>query len=226
MPEPPAWTSTVSPDTSLALSNSMCSTVEKAIGAQAASRNDTPAGTGITRRAGRLRRSRAKPSRWKPIRPPTFSHRLSRPSRQALHTPHVSAPYITTRSPGVKPETCGPTAAISPEASAPMTSGSLRLANAMPRKPQRSMWLSATALTRICTSPAAGRRGAGSTSSSLRSATRVSARIAGPIRLGSAAITSVTFWPPKPNEFEIACATRASRATFGTTSSGIAGSGT
>ena len=65
--------------------------------------------------------------------PATFSHRLSRPSRHALHTPQVSAPYMTTGSPGLKPETSGPTAAISPEASAPTTSGSVRLANAMPR---------------------------------------------------------------------------------------------
>ena len=43
MPEPPAWTRMVSPGCSLALSNSMCSTVEKAIGAQAASRSATPA---------------------------------------------------------------------------------------------------------------------------------------------------------------------------------------
>ena len=83
MPEPPAWTSTVSPGSSLALSNSMCCTVAKAIGAQAASRKATPAGTGITSRAGMLTRSRAKPSTWKPMMPPTFSHRLSRPARQA-----------------------------------------------------------------------------------------------------------------------------------------------
>src|SRR4051794_10094445 len=38
--------------------------------------------------------------------------------------------------------------------------------------------------------------------------------------------TSVTFWPPKPNELESAWRTVASRATFGTTSSGIDGSGT
>ena len=43
---------------------------------------------------------------------------------------------------------------------------------------------------------------------------------------GSRASTSDTFWPPKPNELEIAWRMRASRATFGTTSSGIAGSGT
>ena len=62
MPEPPACTRMVSPGLSLALSNSMCSTVPKAIGAQAASRSETPAGTGIVSRAGRLIRSRAKPS--------------------------------------------------------------------------------------------------------------------------------------------------------------------
>ena len=62
MPEPPACTRMVSPGLSLALSNNMCSVVPKAIGAQAASRSDTPAGTGMTSRAGRLIRSRAKPS--------------------------------------------------------------------------------------------------------------------------------------------------------------------
>ncbi len=178
MPEPPACTSTVSPASSLALSNSMCCTVANAIGAQAASRQATPAGTGMTRRAGMLSRSRAKPSTWKPMMPEMFSHRLSRPSRQALQVPQVSPPYMTTAWPGVNAATSGPTAAISPAASAPTTSGSLRLANAMPRQPHTSMWLSATALTRICTSPAAGGGGgARSTSSSLRSATMVSARI-------------------------------------------------
>src|SRR5258707_15801147 len=42
---------------------------------------------------------------------------------------------------------------------------------------------------------------------------------------GSSPITNETFWPPKPNEFEIAWRKRASRASLGTTSSGIAGSG-
>src|SRR5499426_579256 len=51
-PEPPACTSTLSPGSSLALSNSMCCTVANAIGAQAASRRVTPPGTGITSRAG------------------------------------------------------------------------------------------------------------------------------------------------------------------------------
>src|SRR6266852_3892032 len=53
-----------------------------------------------TNSAGMLTRSRAKPSMWKPMMPPTFSHRLSRPSRQAAHWPQVLAPYITTLSPG------------------------------------------------------------------------------------------------------------------------------
>jgi len=57
---------------------------------------------------------------------------------QAAHRPQVMAPYITTLSPGTKPVTPLPVAAISPEASAPTTSGSCRLANAMPRKPHRS----------------------------------------------------------------------------------------
>ena len=44
----------LTPGLSLALSNSMCSVVPKAMGAQDASRSDTPAGTGIVSRAGRL----------------------------------------------------------------------------------------------------------------------------------------------------------------------------
>ena len=99
----------VSPGLSLALSNSMCSTVPKAMGAQAASRSETPSGTGTVSRAGMVTRSRAKPSMWKPMMPPTFSHRLSRPSRQAGQVPQVRAPYITTLSPGLRPVTSGPT---------------------------------------------------------------------------------------------------------------------
>src|SRR6202030_94486 len=105
-------------------------------------------------------------------------HRLSRPPRQASQVPQVKPPYITTAWPGLNAPASGPTAAISPAASAPTTSGSLRLAKAMPRQPHTSMWLSATALMRICTSPAPGDGGDGSsTSSSLRSATMVRARI-------------------------------------------------
>src|ERR1700722_8248623 len=42
---------------------------------------------------------------------------------------------------------------------------------------------------------------------------------------GSRVMTRQTFWPPKPNELEMARRTFASRALFGTTSSAIAGSG-
>ena len=108
------------------------------VGAQAASRMETPGGTGMTSRAGRLSSSRAKPSTWKPMMPPTFSHRLSRPSLQAGQTPQVSAPYITTFWPGLKRVTPSPMAAISPEASAPTTSGI------------RPWWTRALASTWIC----------------------------------------------------------------------------
>ena len=158
--------------------------------------------------------------------PATFSQRLSRPSRQALQVPQVSAPYITTGSPALKPVTPAPTAAISPAASAPTTSGSLRLANAMPRKPQRSRWLSATALIAICTSPAAGRRrGRDVGQLELAVGEQRAARASVGGHAGSRPITSETFCPPKPNELEMAWRTLASRATFGTTSSGIAGIG-
>src|SRR6185312_1382467 len=43
---------------------------------------------------------------------------------------------------------------------------------------------------------------------------------------GSRVMMRETFWPPKPKELEMTRLTRVSRATFGTTSSGIAGSGT
>ena len=42
---------------------------------------------------------------------------------------------------------------------------------------------------------------------------------------GSSPITSETFCPPKPKELEMAWRSFASRALFGTTSSGIDGSG-
>ncbi len=96
---------------------------------------------------------------------------------------------------------------------------------------------------RICTSPAPGGGGA-ATSSELDLAVadkrerahgarrggvppacpKSSADGAG--HAGSRVRTSEMFWPPKPNELEIARSMRASRASFGTTSSGIAGSGT
>src|ERR1700741_2835422 len=42
-----------------------------------------------------------------------------------------------------------------------------------------------------------------------------------PRHAGSRPSTSETFWPPKPKELESACRTLPSRATLGTTSSGI-----
>ncbi len=92
MPEPAAWTRMVSPGSSPALSNSMCCTVAKVMPVQAASSTATPSGTGTSSRAGRFSRSCAKPGRWKPRMPAMFSHKLSRPSRQARHTPQVMPP--------------------------------------------------------------------------------------------------------------------------------------
>src|SRR5580704_454746 len=51
-------------------------------------------------------------------------------------------------------------------------------------------------------------------------------RVRGAGHAGSRVMTRQTFWPPKPNELEMARRTFASRALFGTTSSVIAGSGT
>ena len=98
----------------------------------------TPSGTGITSRSGMLSSSRAKPSIWKPMMPATFSHRLSRPSRQALQWPQVRGAVHDHRVAGLERVTPSPTAAISPDASTPTACGILRLANAMPRKPQTS----------------------------------------------------------------------------------------
>jgi hypothetical protein len=50
MPEPPAWIRMVSPGSSLALSNSMCSTVPKVTGATAAPMALTPGGAGTRSR--------------------------------------------------------------------------------------------------------------------------------------------------------------------------------
>ena len=73
--------------------------------------------------------------------------------------------------------------------------------------------------------PRAAAAAACSRSSSLRSRDERE-RADGRGHAGSRPITSDTFWPPKPNELEMTCRTLASRASFGTTSSGIAGSGT
>jgi hypothetical protein len=91
-----------------------------------------------------------------------------------------------------------PMASTVPEASAPMTSGILRLAKAMPRQPQTSIWLSATALTETVTSPMPGGGGGGrSTVSSLRSSMSCNARmivvLLGPAR---AFVTRMLFRSP------------------------------
>src|SRR5690606_20354534 len=85
---------------------------------------------------------------------------------------------METSWPGRMLETPGPRASTTPAASAPMTSGILRLAKAMPRQPQTSIWLRATALTRSVTSPGPGASGSGiSVISSLRSSRSWRARM-------------------------------------------------
>src|SRR5665213_357352 len=123
-------------------------------------------------------RSRASPSTWKPRMPATFSQKLSRPSRHAAHFPQVSAPNSATTWPGFI-DTSAPTAMTVPAASAPITIGSLRLANAMPRQPHTSMWLSATAPIATVTSRGAGEGASGrSTTARLRLSRSCSARMA------------------------------------------------
>src|SRR6185437_11336363 len=211
MPEPAACTRIVSPGFSLALSNSMCSVVPKAIGAQAASRSETTSGTGTTRRAGMLIRSRAKPSIWKPSTPATFSHKLSRPSRQFAHLPQVIAPYITTFWPRLNCVTPRPAAAICPEA------------------PEIEV-VEANGLDADLDFVFARRGRLGHFGQFELAVADQSQCAHGRIRrtggqTGSTPTTSETFCPPKPKELEIACLSLASRALFGTTSSGIAGSG-
>ena len=224
MPEPPACTSTVSPGSSLALSNSMCCTVANAIGAQAASRK---------RDAGR--------------------HRDHQPRRhvdefageavdvEAHDAADVLAQIVAAFAAGLAG--AAGQRAVHDDRIAGLETGRAGtdrgdLAGRLDADHERHLALgeghAAIApevevverhrLDAICTSPGAGRRGGGrSASSSLRSATSVSARMR---HAGSRLITSETFWPPKPNEFDSAWRTLASRAVFGTTSSGIAGSGT
>ena len=79
----------VSPGSSFALSNSMCSTVEKVMAAQAASSTATPLRHRHRQPRRQFTSSCAKPSTWKPSTPETFSQRLSRPSRQARQWPQV-----------------------------------------------------------------------------------------------------------------------------------------
>ena len=60
--------------------------------------------------------------------------------------------------PGAKLPAPAPVVAISPAASTPTTTGILRLAKAMPRRPHTSIWFRPTTRTRNCTSPGAGGR--------------------------------------------------------------------
>ena len=95
MPEPPAWTRIVSPGSSLALSNSMCCTVPKAIGAQAASsnrnavrrRNDEPG-----RHVETLAREAVDVEAHHPA--DGFAQVVAALAAGARHWPQVCAPYI------------------------------------------------------------------------------------------------------------------------------------
>ena len=140
MPEPPACTRMVSPGSSLALSNSMCCTVAKATGAQAASRKLTPSGNGddeprrhVDEIAGEAVDVKAHDAGdvFAQIVAALAAGLADAAGQRAIGDDAVAD--LDARS------TSGPTAAISPAASAPTMSGSLRLANAMPRQPQTSM---------------------------------------------------------------------------------------
>ncbi len=126
---------------------------------------------------------------------------------------------MTTGSPGLKPVTSGPYSRDLPGGLRPDASGILRLAKAMPRQPQTSMWLSATALTRICTSPAPGGRRGGSLGQfelavGDKSERTHGGRVSGKHQwvgsakpghhAGSRPRTRETFWPPKPKELDSA----------------------
>jgi hypothetical protein len=111
----------------------MCSTVPKAIGAQAASRRTTPSGTGTTSRAGMFSEVAREAVDVEAhdagdvlaeIVAALAAGLAGAAGQRAVHHDRVA---------GLKPVTPGPTAATSPAASAPTTSGSLRLAKAMPR---------------------------------------------------------------------------------------------
>ena len=110
--------------------------------------------------------------------PATFSHRLSRPSRQALQVPQVSAPYITTGSPGLKPRH-----AVADRGDLARGFGAdherhLALGERHAAEAPDVDVVERDRLDAICTSPAAGGGGAGtSASSSLRSPSSVSARM-------------------------------------------------
>ena len=158
MPLAPAWTRIVSPGCSLALSKSICSTVPKVTGAR---RRLGPADALGHRHGWRIR---GRDAARQPVamethdRPGDVLAEIVRPApagaaMAAESARHRSRPHLPRR----RSVTPSPSAAISPAASTPTTMGSLRLAKAMPRQPQTSMWLSATACIRTSTSPAPGR---------------------------------------------------------------------
>ena len=181
--------------------------------------------------------------------PPTFSQRLSRPSRQALQMPQVSAPYITTGSPGLKlgdaGADCGDLAggfraddqrhlALGEGHAAPAPDIDMverdgldadlhlvrgRAAAAAATSTQFELAVGNEG-ERAHAYPACG----GEMAMLIRRSAPGSGRSTAGVR--PRPMTRQTFWPPKPKELESAWRTLASRATFGTTSSGIAGSGT
>ncbi len=189
-------------------------------------------------------------------------------------TCRMSPPRTAPRSARSSNATPDPTATMVPAASAPITMGSFRLANAMPRQPHTSIWLSATAPMATVTSPRTRRRcvrqiddGEVAVIGELERTHQADPHpprfawspppperggISGVRRgilqslpgtgrgdrpkaggwgatpashAGSAVSTRQAFCPPNPNEFDSTADVRARRATFGTTSNGIAGSG-
>ncbi len=158
-----------------------------------------------TSRAGMLTRSRAKPSTWKPMMPPTFSQRLSRPSRQALQVPQVSAPYITTGSPGLKPRHAGAdrgdlAGRLGADDQRQLALGEGHAAQAPDVDMVERDRLDADLHLAGGRAAAAAAR---STQFELAVGDECERAHACPSRRFAGRCTSETFWPPKPNELEI-----------------------
>src|SRR5919197_522506 len=107
-----------------------------------------------------------------------FSQMLGRPETQKRHRPQCGSQLRMTWSPGVRPETPGPTSSTTPAPSWPRMTG--RGASWIPSTTCRSEWQTPLAAIRTATSPGPG----GSTSTfSTRSGSPISNRIAAPTGL-------------------------------------------
>ena len=142
--------------------------------------------------------------------PPTFSQRLSRPSRQALQVPQVSAPYITTGSPGLKAPASGADGGDLARGFGADRQRQLALGEGHAAKAPEIEMVERHRLDAHLHLARTGRWRGGEVDQ-LELAVgdeRERSCAACVTRARGSPITSETFWPPKPNEFDSAWRTR------------------